>query len=130
VRARFQIGIVLFAWFIATGAQWDLVQTFAWGRMIAGYSRTMSIADSIRLTFKPDNLCSLCRIVKTAKQQQSGESGAPGSAAVTKAPLIFQSATPVVIAAPACAPWWNANPVAPGIGRTPPPNPPPRSDEA
>jgi hypothetical protein len=126
MRLKLQIGTVLLAWFIATGAQWDLVQSFAWGRMIAGYSRTMPLAEAVRLTFQPDNLCSICQMVSVAKQQQSKEAGAPGSSAVSKAPLIFQAAPSVVVAPPAVAHWRAVGLTVAGIGRTAPPLPPPR----
>jgi hypothetical protein len=126
MRHRLQIVTVLFAWLVATGSQWDLVQAFAWSRMIIGYSRTMPLVEAVRLTFQPDNLCSLCEMVKTAKQQQSREPGAPASSAVSKARVIFQAPPAVVVAPPRVAPWRVAGPVAAGIGRTAPPIPPPR----
>lgn len=58
---------VLFAWLLASGAQWDLLQGFAWGRMIANYSRTMPLHEAVRLTFTPDNLCGVCEFVASAK---------------------------------------------------------------
>jgi hypothetical protein len=130
MRHRLQLCLILFAWFVATGSQWDLMQAFAWGRMIAGYSRTMPMRDAVRLTFQPDNLCSLCKMVKTAKQEESTAAAAPGGSGVSKAPLVFQAAPTVVVAPPAIAAWWMVEPVASGIGRTAPSLPPPRSSVA
>jgi hypothetical protein len=130
MRTRLQLCLVLFAWFVATGSQWDIVQTFAWGRMIAGYSRTMPLGRAVRKTFDPDNLCPICQMVKMAKQQQSKGMAAPGGSAVSKAPLVFQPAPVVVVAPPAAAPWWIAGPAASGIGRAVPSLPPPRIGSA
>jgi hypothetical protein len=71
MKRRFQISVVLLAWFMATGAQWDLVQTFAWGRMVATYSRTMPLVQAVRLTFTPGTMCSICKAVNEAKRQES-----------------------------------------------------------
>jgi hypothetical protein len=103
---------------------------FAWGRMFAGYSQSMSLSRALSLTFQPDNLCSICQMVKTAKQQQA-QSGVPESgSAAGKAPLVFQAGQGVVIERPAVAPWWVDDPAIPGVGRAAPPNPPPRTGEA
>jgi hypothetical protein len=126
MRRRLQLCLILFAWFIATGSQWDLVQTFAWGRMIAGYSRTMPLAQAVRKTFQPDNLCPICELVKTAKQQESKAVAVPGSSAVGRAPLVFQAAAAVVIAPPAMAALRMADPKASGTERAAPLLPPPR----
>jgi hypothetical protein len=68
---------VLFAWLLASGAQWDLLQGFAWGRMIANYSRTMPLHEAVRLTFTSDNLCGVCEFVASAKTRD--DASAPGA---------------------------------------------------
>ena len=44
MRRQVSIVLVLAAWLLATGSQWDLAQTFAWGRMITTYSASMPLA--------------------------------------------------------------------------------------
>jgi hypothetical protein len=125
-RHRFHLSIILLAWFAATGVQWDFVQVFAWGRMFSGYSHSMSLSRALSLTLQPDNLCGICRMVKDAKQQQD-QAVTPSGSAAGKAPLVFQAAQGVVVAKPPALPWRAEDPALVGIGRSAPPNPPPRA---
>jgi hypothetical protein len=127
MRHRCNLCLILLAWFAATGSQWDFVQVFAWGRMFAGYAQTMPLGRAVSLTFEPDNLCSICRMVKEARQHQD-ESGVPQSgSAAGKAPLVFQAAQRVVVEKPAVARWWASEPTAQDVLRAAPPIPPPRA---
>ena len=67
MRSKGSLVLTLLAWLVATGSHWDLVQTFAWGRMIASYSRSMPLGEAVRLTFQPENLCGVCEVVAEAK---------------------------------------------------------------
>jgi len=119
---------MLTAWLLATGSHWDLLQTFAWGRMIATYSQSMSLSQAVKLTFTADNLCGLCQSVSEVKQQQAHETALPSEAkSLGKIPLVFQ---PVAVFFPRgtiSVPWgWNhAVPIF--RDRSPPPLPPPRA---
>jgi hypothetical protein len=73
---------VLCAWLLASGAHWDLAQGFAWTRMVVNYSRTMPLAEALRLTFQADNLCGVCEFVADAKTRAD-----PGDAAAPLAPV-------------------------------------------
>jgi hypothetical protein len=126
MRQRFQLPALLLAWFIATGGQWDLVQTFAWGRMFANYSRIMSVESALRLTFRPDNLCSVCKLVRAAKQQQE-QSPAAAAKAVGKILLVFEPVPAVVVAALPIEPWTVEAKTMRSAERGAPPIPPPRS---
>ncbi len=53
MRRRLSLLTLLTAWLLATGSQWDMVQTLGWGRMIVRYSQTMTLAQAVRLTFTP-----------------------------------------------------------------------------
>ncbi|MDX2186078.1 MAG: hypothetical protein SFV32_04025 [Opitutaceae bacterium] len=64
--------LVLVAWLVASGSHWDLVQTFAWGKMIAAYSEDLPLVEAVQETFNPQNLCSMCKVVRDAKEQESG----------------------------------------------------------
>lgn len=103
--------LVLCAWLLATGAQWDLLQGFAWGRMVANYSRTMPLTEALRLTFTPDNLCGVCAFVADAKTRagaadRSSEAPADPSAKA-KAPLATPPARFFVFSS-VTAPAWPA----------------------
>jgi hypothetical protein len=128
MRLRFAHLFALFAWLLATGSHWDMVQGFGWGRMIATYSRTMPMAEAIRLTFTPDNLCGVCEAVAAAKK--ASEAGDTPSAIPAGAQKIFLALAPaeVVIFAALPAPRWPAEDLQPdACARPAPPVEPPRA---
>lgn len=59
---------LLFAWLCANGALLEGVQVFAWAKMFAGYSQTMSVDAALRATFDPAKPCEMCIGVATAKE--------------------------------------------------------------
>jgi len=61
---------LLLAAFLAVGSHWDFAQVFAWGRMFALNSRSMSLQEALRDTFNPAKKCALCRAVEHARDQQ------------------------------------------------------------
>jgi hypothetical protein len=127
MRSRFQILVILFAWLLATGGQWHLVQSFAWGRMFVAYAKTMPVSEAVRLTFTPDNMCGVCELVSAA-QQQHGDTALPvGTSLDAKTPLVFQPAHTVIIAAPAAPSWSLSDRETPAAERAAPPLPPPRA---
>jgi hypothetical protein len=125
MRRKLSLITMLTAWLLATGSHWDLVQTFAWGRMIATYSQSMPLAQAIKLTFTPDNLCGVCESVSEAKQQQ--DTALPSDAkSAGKILMVFQ-AQPVFVADLAKAGKWTPREASPAVrDRVPPPVPPPR----
>lgn len=128
MRRRLPFLSLLCAWLLATGSQWDLVQTFAWGKMIVTYAQTMPLTDAVRLTFTPNNLCGLCEAVSEAQQQQT-DAALPGDPAgkLAKIPLVFQASSIFVASAPAMQGLSSdALLEMQGIPRAAPPVPPPR----
>jgi hypothetical protein len=125
MRQRLQLCALLLAWFMATGSQWDLVQVFAWGRMFASYSRTMPLESALRLTFKPDHMCSVCKMVKAAKQQQEQSPAAP-SKTLEKILLVFAPVQTMVIASMPSEQWPVGMKTMRSAERRAPPIPPPR----
>ncbi|MDF3058631.1 MAG: hypothetical protein K0R17_2846 [Rariglobus sp.] len=111
---------MLTAWLLATGSHWDLVQTFAWGRMIATYSQSMSLSQAVKLTFTSDNLCGICESVSEAKQQQDAALPSEGKA-LGKIQLVYQPA-PTFHLAPSAAGTWRLRDLVPADGE---PSPPP-----
>lgn len=126
MRRKLSLITMLTAWLLATGSHWDLVQTFAWGRMIANYSQTMSIGQAIKLTFTADNLCGVCESVSEAKQQQDAAVPSDGKS-TGKILLVFQPQS-VFVALPPVAGKWACGDFVPGQGVAyPPPVRPPRA---
>ena len=109
---------------MATGAQWDLVQVFGWGRMIANHSRDMSLLNAVEKTFGGE-MCSICRAVRAAKQQETPAT-VPKSRFDGKVLLVFQPATAVFLTVPDTAAWSQTDHEPLSAGRPAPPTPPPR----
>jgi hypothetical protein len=76
VRPRLAIIPLCLAWLCANGALWDVMQCIAWGKMFAGYTETMSVAQALRETFDPAKPCDMCGSIAqakdTAKEQLPG----------------------------------------------------------
>ncbi len=125
MRRRISLILTLTAWLLATGSHWDLVQTFAWGRMIASYSQTVPLAEAIRLTFTPENMCGVCSAVATAKQE-SDPAAIPGGKLDGKVLLVFSPVPAPVIAAPSFLSRIFDPSTVPVSERAAPPVPPPR----
>ena len=125
---RIQLSLVLFAWLLATGSQWHVVQTFAWSRMVAAYAKTMPLREAVRLTFTPDNMCGVCELVSAAQQQTPENSALPvGTSLDTKAPLVFQPVTAFVITCETGDARITTDTEHPAAQRAAPPVPPPRT---
>ena len=126
VRHRLSLVFTLCAWLLATGSQWDLVQTFAWGRMFATNVQRMSVVDAAQLTFSPEGRCEICSVVSDAKQQQENSATVPGGKVDAKVLLAFEPAPSPVVAAPDFSPWSLSDPLVSSLARSAPPVPPPR----
>ena len=125
MRSKVSLLLSLAAWLLATGSHWDLVQTFAWGRMIALYSQSMPLQEAIRLTFTPENMCGVCEVVADA-QQDANAATAPLTARDAKILLAPGDFPSVVLAAPQPERWPTFGVTTPDGFLTPPPLPPPR----
>ncbi len=127
MRRKLQILLVLSTWLLATGSQWDMLQVFAWGKMITTYSRTMSVKRAVILTFTPTNLCEVCQLVNDAKAK---EDPARGASKAPERPVVIASEPTLVVASPVLsARVAIADLAMAGEGRPAPPLPPPRSIE-
>lgn len=122
---KLQLCALLIAWLFATGAQWDVAQLWAWGSMIANYSRTMAVTEAVKLTFEPTTMCTVCKAVAAAKKR---ETATPAVAAgVGKVLLVFQPAPTVVVAPSSRERWTAAEVLIRDETRAAPPTPPPRA---
>jgi len=124
VRQKASLILTLFAWLFATGSHWDLVQTFAWGKMFATYAQTMSYADAAKLTFSPDNFCGICEVVQDATG--TDESNAPAQAGTREIQLALGSTAGVVVTRPDGIAWPPEALSLPRPTGSAPPTPPPR----
>jgi len=129
LRHRVQISLVLLLCFLAAGAQWDLVQVFAWGRMMAGHAKTMPLSQAVTKTFDGE-MCGICRMVAHARKQERSRSDCPEMKMEAKVLLFFQAVPRVVVAPPRSTAWRPSEAAAVTAGRSAPPVPPPRVDLA
>ena len=129
MRLRFAHLLALFAWLLATGSHWDLVQGLGWGRMIANYSQTMPVGEAIRLTFTPDNMCGICETVATAKQTAAADSNSPATipSGAQKIFLTLAPAELVIFSTLPATRWPAEDLLADGCARPAPPSEPPRA---
>jgi hypothetical protein len=130
VRYKLSLVLTLCAWLLATGSHWDLVQTFAWGRMIATYSESMSFTQAVQKTFSAGATCSVCEIVATAKSHDATSPAAPNTPGKTleKIHLVFAPApvAPLLLSSASFS-WSLSDQTVPVSSRAAPPVPPPRA---
>ncbi|MCX6956026.1 MAG: hypothetical protein NTV51_28145 [Verrucomicrobia bacterium] len=136
MRRRLSLLVTLTAWLLATGSQWDVVQTFAWARMFAENCRTLPLHVALKRTFSPEGRCELCGLVSTAKQERQNSADAPtdapGSAPAGKFSgkvlLAFEPAhAPLLVRLSLPARWSPSDPTFASTERAEPPLPPPRA---
>jgi len=125
LRHRLQIPLVLFLCFMATGAQWDLLQMFAWGRMMAGHAQTMPLSRAVAKTFDGE-MCAVCRMVADAKKQDRARSAVPEPKGAGRIFLFFQAAPKIAIEPPGSTAWRPGEATVASATRSAPPSPPPR----
>ena len=129
---RFSTLLVLCAWLLASGAHWDVVQGFAWGRMIANYSKSMPLAEAVRLTFTADNLCQVCTFVAdnhTRSDASGTDASQPARAPLFKAgaPLACPPEYHFVFSSVPAPKWPTAHFRPDALARPAPPVEPPRA---
>ncbi|MBP6505999.1 MAG: hypothetical protein KA257_00410 [Opitutaceae bacterium] len=73
MRRVIAISTLCLAWLCANGALWDVVQVFAWGKMVHDYSQVMPLAQAITKTFDGSAPCEICSVVDDAKQSQPAQ---------------------------------------------------------
>jgi hypothetical protein len=125
VRGRLQTCCLLALCVLGSGAQWDLVQVFAWQNMIVGHMRTMSLSAAVARTFDGE-MCPICRMVAKAKAQQQSQPVAPDVKGDTRILLFCQTAPTTVVDRPTVFPWRVVDCLECAELRLDPPVPPPR----
>jgi hypothetical protein len=127
--------LVLCAWLLASGAHWDLVQGFAWARMVANYSRTMPLDEAVKLAFTADNLCGVCEFVADHKTRADTDNAsapaapaAAGDSAAKGKLFLAHSPEHLFVFCTVPAPEWPTEQfLANAHARPAPPTEPPRA---
>jgi hypothetical protein len=125
VFRRLSITGALILGILATGVQWDALQVFAWGRMIAVHSQEMSLSAAVNRTFHGE-MCGICRAVAAAESQEQKQSDIPDSGPQGKILLFLQVSPRLTVAAPPRVDWEVAPSSFPENLEFAPPVPPPR----
>jgi len=126
VHRKLPLVLILAAWLLATGSQWDLLQTFAWARMLTENVQSLPMEAALARTFSPEGRCEMCNGITTAKQQQDEADSALGGKAGGKTLLVYMPTPVVVIQAPNVSRFIPSETLITGLGRSAPPLPPPR----
>jgi len=128
MRNKVSLVVTLVAWLLATGSHWDLVQTFAWGSMIAKYSESMTFTDAVKKTFSPETMCRLCHVVADAKKNTANNPAVPHEKVPGKILLVCAPVALTFFIPQASAQLFATPPPAPmSADRAAPPLPPPRA---
>ncbi|KXU37336.1 hypothetical protein AXK11_02500 [Cephaloticoccus primus] len=133
ISKRFQLIAVLLAAFLTTGAQWDLVQGLAWGRMfVQATSAGATLGEALENTFGGE-LCEFCAAVDEARQSPDLPANTAASRKADKPMLSVYSAVEIEVAEVpvlAAGKWSSGDQVARSAERGAPPSPPPRKSVA
>lgn len=97
-HGHWRLTVLLLGGVLATGAHWDALQVFAWGRMFAISLENEAPAEALATLFSPEKRCDICRVVSEAKTEATD--GSDTAAWFIKAPLIIPAFQPVMMSAP------------------------------
>lgn len=120
------LAAALVALFVMLGGHWAVLQSVAWARMLADFSRTESLGAAIEKTFDGEHPCPMCLKIRVGKAQEQKQ-----------APVVKWEKLPEFvfdlggIAAPcppeSCFAATSFVPVCFSDFSSPPPKPPPRA---
>ncbi len=67
-----QLGLLLaaLALFAIAGGHWAVLQSVAWGQMLADYSRDASFSTAVQKTFSGKYPCGMCKTIAEARQKE------------------------------------------------------------
>ena len=127
MRRAASIAALLFAWACSAGTLLELAQVFAWGRMYAGYARTMSGRDAWRETFDPAKPCEICRAIERARAAgpEAPQTPAPDPTEEIS-PALFCDAVEIRLVPPPFDARRGEHARRPDEWQAPVPTPPPR----
>ncbi len=119
---------LLLAWLCANGALLDGLQVFAWTRMFANYTQSLSVTAALRATFDPAKPCELCIGVANAKEnlQQKALPAATGRTTDKELVLVLHTSAPLVLRRVAER-WPRSHALSGRIRAEDVPVPPPRA---
>lgn len=116
----------LVALFVMVGGHWAVLQSIAWGHMIADFSRTESLGTAIEKTFDGENPCDLCLDVRKGRAEEKQQTPVVQWEKLPKFVGLFSSVfvprPPPLFFAPT-----GSVPVRPSGFISTPPTPPPRA---
>jgi hypothetical protein len=126
---RWAAGLLcLLALMTGLGAPWWVLQSIAWGRMLAVYSQSDSLPQAVIKTFDGQHPCSWCVAIRAGRQEQRNQQpDTPTTKPDFRTDLFCESGLDPVLLPPTDC--WDAAgfvPRAPSEFKLSPPKPPPR----
>lgn len=85
--------LLIATWLVSMGGHLALLQTFAWGNMLADFSSKGSLSEAMEKTFDGEHPCPLCKAVKKSE-------GEDDKKPLLKAEMKMEVALPVPVKVP------------------------------
>jgi len=107
-----------------TGGHWMILQSLAWTKMLADYSRNLSFQTALQYTFDGQHPCKMCKLIQ--KEKQASKTQPQLKRTVEDDETLFCECPAAAFSDRSCA-RLPVRQWAPGLrARDPPPVPPPR----
>jgi hypothetical protein len=68
--SRIAHGVVVLALCLSIGAHWVVLQSVAWGTMVAQYAQHVPLSQAVAQTFDGDHPCNLCKRISAAQHSE------------------------------------------------------------
>jgi hypothetical protein len=118
---------------LVCGGSLGMMQVAAWGKMLVSYSQDAGVVQAVAMTFDGEHPCSLCRVIKEARETCPTPEKAPTPTSDSASKLVKDYVSPIerVQLAPVLTVRevlaWTTITGCIGCGQMGPPSPPPRT---
>ena len=68
--SRIAHAVIVLALCLSIGAHWVVLQSVAWGTMVAQYAQHVPLSQAVAQTFDGDHPCSLCKRISAARHSE------------------------------------------------------------
>jgi hypothetical protein len=116
--------VVVLALCLSIGAHWVVLQSVAWGTMIARYAQQTCLTQAVAQTFDGDHPCNLCKHISAARDS---EKKSDAQSVTIKPDLICATRRIILLPRSADFLFPRLEMTAPLLAHSPP-TPPPRSE--
>jgi hypothetical protein len=124
VMSHIARAVVVVALCLSIGAHWVVLQSVAWGTMIARYAQQTSLTQAVAQTFDGDHPCNLCKRISSARHS---EKKSDAQSVTIKPDLICATRRIILLPRSADFLFARVEMTASRLAHSPP-TPPPRSE--